>query len=61
MDSKNIFWRSLIISSVFIFNIILFVFGVSTAYENIQEVFRGEEKSAVEISEDGIRILDFYF
>lgn len=61
MDSKNVFWRSIIISSIFVFNIVLFVFGVSTAYENIQLVFRGEEKSAVEISEDGIRILDFYF
>lgn len=61
MRSKTAFWRSLALSAVFTFNFILLLFGISTAYENIQAVFRGEEKSAVQIDENGIRMLDFYY
>ena len=59
MQNKRIFWRSVFISSVIIFNFILLALGISLAYENICNTFYGEDRSAIQITENEIRILDF--
>lgn len=59
MKNKKIFWRTVFISGMIFFNLLLLSAGVSTAYENIREISHGEYKSAIEINQDNIRFLDF--
>ncbi|MBQ0083960.1 MAG: hypothetical protein KBS52_04270 [Clostridiales bacterium] len=51
--------RSLKISFVFVFDILLLIFGICRVYENMQQLSYGNYVNAVEITENGIRILDF--
>lgn len=48
-------YLSLIIMSCLLFGWI----GISSAYENTVEIAFGEQKKAIEITRDKIRILDF--
>ena len=56
----SLFFRSMFLSTVIIFCIIFGSLSVAKIYENIRYVAYGEYKSAVEFTDDGIRILDFY-
>lgn len=53
------YFRSFYISLVVILCICLGWIGISTAYENIIQIAFGEYKDAIEITTEGIRILDF--
>ena len=59
MRNKGIFLRTVVLSCVIIFNIILFFGGIAICYQNIRLEGYGEYKSAVQITEDFIRILDY--
>jgi hypothetical protein len=54
-----VFLRSLTVSSVVIICLVCGALAVCEIYENIRFIGYGEYKNAVEITEDGIRILDF--
>ncbi len=60
MRSKNVFWRTVFLSGVIFFNLVMLIAGISTAYENIRSVFYGEYVEAVEVTDKEIRILDFH-
>lgn len=53
------FLRTFYISLVIIICLSFGWIGISSAYENTVQVSSGEYKSAIEIAEDHIRILDF--
>ena len=57
--STKLFFSSFYLSSVIIACIILAFFGISRSYENMVYKSFGVKKSAVEIIDGGIRILDF--
>ncbi len=59
MQNKGIFLRTMVLSCVIIFNIILFISGIAICYQNIRLEGYGEYKNAVQITHDGIRILDY--
>ncbi|MBO5726046.1 MAG: hypothetical protein J6S00_03160 [Clostridia bacterium] len=54
------FFRSFILSFVIVGNLALFTYGICASYVNIRRISYGEYVSAIEISKDSIRILDFY-
>ena len=53
------YFRTLYITLVIFFCLFLGLIGISVAYENTVQIAFGEYKSAIEINEDTIRILDF--
>ncbi len=57
--NKKIFLRSLTVSFIIVFNIMLLVLGICKAYENIRLIGYGEYVSAVEIGSGYIRVLDY--
>lgn len=57
--SLKIFFSSFYLTSVIITCIVLGAYGMGKAYENMVYTSFGEKKSAVEILDGGIRILDF--
>ncbi len=59
MRSKNIFWRTVKLSSIIFFNLILLIYGICYAYKNIRLVGFGEYVQIIEISEDDIKIFDY--
>lgn len=56
-----VFFKSLYLSSVILLCIFFGIYGVCRAYEEIRKTGFGEYRKAVEIEEDGIKILDFEF
>lgn len=58
--SGKIFWRSFIISSVIMFNILLLFFGICKVYENTTQIASGEYVKAISLETGGIRILDYH-
>lgn len=61
MKSKNkrIFIRTFFITSIFLFCMGIFTWGVKTAYESTRKIGFGEYKKATEIGDGYIRILDY--
>ncbi len=57
--NKNLFFRSLKITSILLFSICLLAVGCFKAYEGTRKIGFGEYKNAVCISEKEIRIMDF--
>lgn len=55
----RIFLRTTVLWLVFLLCIIFAALSVCEIYENIRYTVYGEYKNAVELTEDGIRILDF--
>lgn len=55
----KIFLRTVYISSVIIFCLLLGFFGVCKAYEGIRLVGFGEYRNAIEIKDEKINLLDF--
>lgn len=55
----KIFFKSALITAVFLFNSFLLIFGICKVYENVRLIAYGEYVSAVELTENGIRILDY--
>ncbi len=60
MKHKEIFWRSVKITAIIIFNIVLLFYGICYAYKNIRLIGYGEYANIVEINEEDIKIFDFY-
>lgn len=60
MKHKEIFWRSVKITAIIIFNIVLLFYGICYAYKNIRLIGYGEYTDIVEINEEDIKIFDFY-
>lgn len=60
MDNKKKFWRSLFLSSIIIFNALIFLIGICVIYKNMHYVNYGEYVNPIEITDDWIRLLDFY-
>ena len=58
-NQTKIYFRSFYITLIIIFCLAFGWIGISTAWENTQAVAYGEYKKAIEINDDGIRILDF--
>lgn len=60
-NNKNIriFWRSALLSAVTVFCITMIFFGICKSYEEMQKLMHGQEKSAVYIGQDKVRIFDF--
>lgn len=61
MNKKQIktFLRTTAVSSVIIACVFFSLFAFCEIYENIRYIGYGEYKNAIELTEDGIRILDF--
>ena len=57
--SLKLFFSSFYLSSIIISCIIFAFFGIGKSYENMVYKSFGVKKSAVEIIDGGIRILDF--
>lgn len=57
--STKLFFSSFYLSTVIIVCIFLAFFGIAKSYENMVYKSFGVKKSAVEIIDGGIRILDF--
>ncbi len=53
------YFRTFYISFIIIMCLVFGWLGISLAYENTVQIAFGEYKNAVEISENGFRILDF--
>ncbi len=56
----RLFFRSFYLSSVIMFCILFAVFGIARAYKNTVQIGFGQYKDAFEITDEGIRILDFH-
>ncbi|MBE6805545.1 MAG: hypothetical protein E7526_03335 [Ruminococcaceae bacterium] len=59
MNAKKIFWRTVKISSVIIFNIILLLYGICVAYKNTRLIAYGEYSKIINIEENTIEIFDY--
>ncbi len=57
--SLNVFLRSFYLSLSVILCLLILFFGICKAYENTTRIAFGKTKSALDISKDGIIILDF--
>lgn len=55
----KIFFRSFIISSVIVFNILFGFLGISKAYEQIRLIGFGEERKAIELKDGELLFFDF--
>lgn len=53
------FFRSFLISSIIVFNLLFGFLGISKAYENIRKIGFGEYRKAIEIKEEKIIFFDF--
>ncbi len=53
------YFRTFYITLVILLCLSLGWIGISSAYENTVKIALGEEKSAIEFSDDKLRILDF--
>lgn len=53
------YFRTFYISFIIIMCLVFGWLGISLAYENTVQIAFGEYKNAVEINENGFRILDF--
>lgn len=60
MKEKEIFLRTVKITSIIIFNIVLLIYGICYAYKNIRLLGYGEYTNVIEIDEENIKIFDFY-
>ena len=60
MKSFKIFLRTLVIGCVISLSIIFGTLAIFKIYENINAIGFGVYKNAIEVSADGIRILDFF-
>lgn len=60
MKNKEIFWRTVKITAIIIFNIVLLFYGICYAYKNIRLIGYGEYAKIIEIDEESIKIFDFY-
>ncbi len=58
-NERRLFWRSFALTSVILACLILGGFGIKEAYENTVRIGLGEYRSAVELTSEGLRILDF--
>ena len=61
MKKITVFLRTVYLTSVIIFCILIGIFGVCKAYEGIRLVGFGEYRNAVEIKDKKINLLDFSF
>ena len=59
MRSVKLFFRSAIITAVVLSCIAAVFLGICKSYEAIRQVSFGQERKAVEITDEGVRILDF--
>lgn len=59
MNSKKIFWRTVKLSSVILFNIILLFYGICVAYKNTRLIAYGEYCEIIEIENDTVKIFDY--
>lgn len=55
----KIFLKSYYLTTVIIICIFIFCYGIGKAYESMVYMSSGEKKSAVRVTDSGIRILDF--
>ena len=55
----RIFFRSFIVSSVIVFNILFGFLGISKAYEQIRLIGFGEERKAIELKDGELLFFDF--
>ncbi len=58
-ENVKIFFRSAAVTAVVLFCIATVFLGISKSYEAIHKISNGRERRAVEMTEDGLRILDF--
>ncbi len=58
-ESIKIFLRSAVITAVVLSCIAAVFLGIAKSYEAIQKISFGREQKAVEVTDEGIRILDF--
>lgn len=56
---KKTYFRTFYISFIIIMCLVFGWLGISLSYENTVQIAFGEYKNAVEINENGFRILDF--
>ncbi len=59
MNSKRIFWRTVKISSIILFNIILLLYGICVAYKNTRFIAFGEYCEIIEINDNSIKLFDY--
>ena len=55
----KVYFRTLYISFVIIMCLFIGCVGIALAYENTVQTAFGEYKKAIEITDEGIRVLDF--
>lgn len=56
----EVFLRTTVIFTVIMMCVIFLLVSFCEIYENIRFIAYGEYKNAIEITESGVRILDFY-
>lgn len=61
MRKSKIFWRTVCISSIVFGCLSLLITGISVAFENIKASSEAKFISAIEITENSVRFLDFEF
>ena len=59
MKKTRLFFKSFYLSSLILFCLTIGLTGIGKAYENTRQIGFGEYKRAIELTDDGIRILDF--
>lgn len=59
MSSKKIFWRTVKLSSIILFNIILLLYGICVAYKNTRLIAFGEYCEIIEITDNSIILFDY--
>ena len=57
--SRTVFFRSVRLTAVIVLCLLLGGYGTAKAYESIRQTAFGEYCAAVELTADGLRILDF--
>ncbi len=57
---RSLFLSSFIITFTIILCMFIFVYGIFASFESIQKIGFGKTKTAVQIIDGGIRVLDFY-
>lgn len=56
----KVFLRTTVIFTVIMMCVIFLLVSFCEIYENIRFIAYGEYKNAIEVTESGVRILDFY-
>ncbi len=59
MQKNSVFLRTVYITTTILLCLIFGVYGVFSAYKNIRQIAFGEYRSPIEITREGIKILDF--